>query len=64
MKNVAPLAALLAVVAGQSTFEAADFNITEALLDNGVNVSALPDLAPLVDRASTSECSAAVSRDD
>lgn len=64
MKNVVPLAALVAVVAGQSTFEAADFNITEALLDNGVNVSALPDLAPLVDRASTSGCSAAVSRVD
>jgi hypothetical protein len=39
MKNVVPLAALVAVVAGQSTFEAADFNTTEALLNNGVNVS-------------------------
>lgn len=64
MKNVFPLTAFAAGVAAQSTFESADFNITEALLDNGVNVSALPDLAPLVGRASTSGCSAAVSLDD
>lgn len=61
MKILVSFAALVVSVAGQSTFEPADFNVTEALLDNGVNVSALPDLAPLVDRASTSGCSAAVS---
>jgi hypothetical protein len=64
MKNVVPLAALVAVVAGQSTFEVADFNTTEALLNNGVNVSELPVLASLVDRASTSGCSAAVSHNE
>jgi hypothetical protein len=62
MKSIVPLAALAAGVVSQSTFEPADFNITEALLDNGVNVSALPDLSSLVDRSSTSGCSAAVSR--
>jgi hypothetical protein len=61
MKNLVPLAALVAGAASQSTFEPSDFNITEALLDNGVNVSALPDLAPLAERSSTSGCSAAVS---
>lgn len=61
MKKVIALAGFVVSAASQSTFEPADFNITEALLDNGVNVSALPDLAPLVDRASTSGCSAAVS---
>lgn len=61
MKTFVPVAILVAVVAGHSTFEVADFNVTQALLDNGVNISALPDLAPLVDRAPTSGCSAAVS---
>ncbi|KAJ4992468.1 FAD binding domain-containing protein [Stagonosporopsis vannaccii] len=61
MKTIAFLAALVAGTASQSTFEPTDFNITEALLANGVDVSALPELAPLVDRASTSGCSAACS---
>ena len=60
MKTIIGLMALVAGVTSQSTFEPADFNITEALLDNGVDVSALPDLAPLVDRAPTGGCSAAV----
>ncbi|KAJ8113339.1 hypothetical protein OPT61_g4507 [Boeremia exigua] len=59
MKAIIPSLALVAGVASQGTFEPADFNIAEALLQNGVNVSALPDLASLVDRASTSGCSAA-----
>lgn len=42
-------------------FEAPDFNITEALLDNGVNVSAIPELAGLVERTLLSGCSIAVS---
>lgn len=64
MKTLVPLATLVAGIAGQGTFESTDFNITEALLDNGVKVSALPDLAPLADRAANSGCSAAVSRND
>lgn len=64
VKTIVPLAVLVAGVVSQGTFEPADFNITEALLDNGVNVAALPDLSPLVDRASTSGCSTAVSYDN
>lgn len=45
----------------QSTFEPTDFNVTEALLDNGVNVSAIPALEGLVTRSSPSACSIAVS---
>jgi hypothetical protein len=55
--------ALVALAAGalSQVFEPTDFNITEALLDNGVNVSAIPDLAPLAERSILSGCSAAVS---
>jgi hypothetical protein len=42
-------------------FEPADFNITEALLDNGVNVSAIPELAPLAAKSLLYGCSVAVS---
>jgi hypothetical protein len=49
------------VYAQSGEFEAPDFNITEALLANGINVSALPELAPLVERTLTSGCSIAVS---
>ncbi|KAF3037102.1 hypothetical protein E8E12_006131 [Didymella heteroderae] len=41
MKNVFTLAALVAGVAGEGIFEPADFNITEALLDNSVNCKSL-----------------------
>jgi hypothetical protein len=40
--------------------EPLDFNVTEALLDNGINVSAIPDLAGLVVRSSLSGCAIAV----
>jgi hypothetical protein len=53
------LAALVAGVASQ-VFEPADFNITEALLANGVNISAIPDFAPLAERSPSNGCSAAV----
>jgi hypothetical protein len=45
----------------QSNFEPANFNTTEALLKNGVNASAIPDLALFVERSSSNRCSAAVS---
>jgi hypothetical protein len=48
------------VYAKTDEFEAPDFNITDALLANGINVSALPELAPLVERTLTSGCSIAV----
>jgi hypothetical protein len=53
-------AALASLVASQA-FETSDFNVTEALLDQGVNVSALPELAGLVERASNLACNIAVS---
>lgn len=48
-------------VSAQDTFEAPDFNVTNALIGNGVNVSAIPELANLVVRSSLSGCSIAVS---
>lgn len=54
-------AALVAgVVAQEGIFEPADFNITEALIRNGVNVSAIPELENLVERSLLSGCSIAV----
>jgi hypothetical protein len=53
----------LAVAAGmnaQDVFEPMDFNVTEALIENGVNVSAIPELAGLVVRSSLKGCSIAV----
>jgi hypothetical protein len=45
-----------------STFENADFNITEALIANGVDVSAIPELSGLVERTlDLSPCAIAVS---
>ena len=49
------------VYAQTDEFEAPDFNITEALIANGINVSALPELAPLIDRSPLGGCSIAVS---
>jgi hypothetical protein len=45
-----------------SVFEAADFNITEALILNNVNVSAIPELASYLERSLLSGCSTAVSQ--
>jgi hypothetical protein len=52
---------LLATGVISQAFESTEFNITEALLDNGVNVSAIPELAPLVERSLLNACSTAVS---
>ncbi|KAI4921219.1 uncharacterized protein J4E92_008208 [Alternaria infectoria] len=59
MKYAVSSAALVAGVVSQATFEPADFNVTEALLNNGVKVSALPELAPLAERSSLDGCSIA-----
>jgi hypothetical protein len=50
-------------VVAQDYLEPQNFNITEALLNNGVNVSALPDLQGLENnkRSPLSPCAAAVS---
>jgi hypothetical protein len=60
MKTSLPLLTFITCGLCQS-FEPADFNVTEALLDNGVNVSALPDLSGLAERSALSACSLAVS---
>ena len=59
--TVVPVLACVAGVSAQTgEFEAPSFNITEGLLANGVNLSALPELAPLVERTLSSGCSIAV----
>ena len=61
--SIASIGALvIGTVAQTSTFEPADFNITKALIDNGVDVSAIPELSGLVGRTlDFSPCSIAVS---
>jgi hypothetical protein len=60
--TVFPAIGLVAGIRAQTgEFEAPDFNITEALATNGINVSALPQLAPLAERSPLSGCSIAVS---
>ncbi|KAH7086043.1 hypothetical protein BKA63DRAFT_549044 [Paraphoma chrysanthemicola] len=51
--------AVAAVVTAQETFEPLDFNVTEALFENGINVTVIPDLADLVVRSSLQGCSIA-----
>ena len=55
------LLATLATLVASRTFEAPDFNVTEALLDQGANISALPELAGLVERSSDLACNITVS---
>lgn len=59
------IGALLAGTFAQSNtdvFETADFNVTEALIDNGVDVSAILELSGLVERTlDLSPCAIAVS---
>lgn len=54
----ASISAFAAGVLG-STFEPVDFNVTEALLANGLDVTAIPGLAGLVERSSSGACSTA-----
>lgn len=62
MKSFFTLGAFAGFAAAQSgVFEPLDFNITEALIENGVNVSAIPELAQLAERSLLSGCSIAVS---
>ena len=49
------------VLLAQQTFESPDFDITAALLDNGVNVFDIPDPTDLSKRTSSGSCSVAVS---
>ncbi|CAO2652281.1 Nn.00g005640.m01.CDS01 [Neocucurbitaria sp. VM-36] len=59
--KVTTVVSLSALVAGAlgSIFEPADFNVTESLVNNGINVTAIPELAGLVERSSLSACSIA-----
>ncbi|KAF1939676.1 FAD-binding domain-containing protein [Clathrospora elynae] len=59
MKNFLSLAALATGVISQSVFEQADFSITEALLNNGVDILAIPELGQFLKRSLMSDCSAA-----
>lgn len=66
--KVTPAVSIVALTAGAlaqssgNTFEKADFNITEALIGNGVDVSAIPELSGLVERTlDLSPCAIAVS---
>ncbi|RAQ98719.1 FAD-binding domain-containing protein [Stemphylium lycopersici] len=59
MKTSISLTTLVAGVVSQATFEPANFDVTEALLSNGVNVSALPELANFAEKSLLSGCSTA-----
>lgn len=62
MRFTSSLLLLAAAATGSvhaQSFEEPDFNITEALADKGVNVSALPELAALEERSSNGACSIA-----
>jgi hypothetical protein len=61
MKVLWQISTLVAFASAQTTdvFEPANFNITKALIANGVDVSAIPELAKFSGR-SFSGCSAAV----
>jgi hypothetical protein len=59
--SISAIAALTASSVAQDLFETPDFNVTEALVEQGVNVSTLPELAGLSQRSSDLACSIAVS---
>ena len=62
-QSILPFVALASGAVAQDAFEATDFNVTEALIANGVDVSALPELAnsTLTEKRSLfSPCSVAV----
>jgi hypothetical protein len=55
------LGAVAGGVFAQDAFEPSDFNVTEALIENGVNFSALPELAVLTEKRSLfNPCAVAV----
>lgn len=60
MRTAIAILTSAACVLSQS-FEPADLNITEALLKNGIDASALPGPSALAERTSFSGCTAAVS---
>jgi hypothetical protein len=60
-RSVLFLGAVAGGVFAQDAFEPSDFNVTEALIENGVNFSALPELAVLTEKRSLANpCAVAV----
>jgi len=61
-RSILSLAAIAGNALAQEVFEPSDFNVTEALIANGIDVSALPELANLTEKRSLfSPCAVAVS---
>lgn len=60
--SLLPLAAIASHALAQDVFETANFNVTKALIANGIDVSALPGLAnPTEERSPLNPCTVAVS---
>lgn len=60
-QSTLPLVALTSSAFAQDVFEPSDFNVTEALIANGVDVAALPELTNLTEKRSLfSPCAVAV----
>jgi hypothetical protein len=60
-RSVLFLGAVAGRVFAQDAFEPTDFNVTEALIENGVDFSALPELAVLTEKRSLfNPCAVAV----
>ncbi|KAJ4368693.1 hypothetical protein N0V86_009602 [Didymella sp. IMI 355093] len=51
-RSILSIAAVAGNALAQDTFEPSDFNVTEALIANGVDISALPELANLTEKRS------------
>lgn len=62
-RSISLLAAVVGSAFSQDVFEPANFNVTEALIANGVDVSVLSELANLTEKRSlTTSCATAVER--
>lgn len=60
-RSLLSLAAVVGTACSQNVFEPSDFNVTEALIHNGVDVSTLLGLANLTEKRSLiSPCATAV----
>lgn len=60
-RSILSLAAIAGNTLAQEVFEPSDFNVTEALIASGVDVSVLPGLANLTEKRSLSNpCAIAV----
>jgi len=57
---IGALVTVFARVSALDAFEPANLNITEALSNNGVNVSAISELGDLTEQSSIAGCSIAV----